>query len=144
MNFSHILMMGIIILIFVTPVFGELYREPNPPLYADADFIKPETMIMLEQLEIFQLIVIASMLFVNSLKVFGTFLAVRYTNHDIKFNPAFAVNGLLGIFVGYVAFMGSSPVMDATYVDIFMQAGFYALGANLMFDFAGKVKGKLS
>lgn len=144
MRFSSILGVGIIVLMFVTPGFAELYHEPNPPMYADNDFMKPEAMIMLEQLEIFQLIVIASMLFVNSLKVFGTFIAMRYNHPETMFNPAFAVSGLLGVFIGYVAFMGSNPVMDATYVDIFMQAGFYALSANLLFDFAGKVKGKLS
>ena len=133
-----------IFIFIISNVQGELYHEPNPPEYADNDFMKPTEMIKLEQLEIFQIIVIISMLFVNSLKVFGTFIAVRFSNPGTKFNPAFAVSGLLGVFVGYVAYMGSNPVMDATYVDIFMQAGFYALGANLMFDFAGKVKGKLS
>jgi magnesium-transporting ATPase (P-type) len=139
------LMISLFMFIFIiNNVQAELYHEPNPPEYADSDFMKPEAMIMLEQLEIFQLIVITSMLFVNSLKVFGTFLAVRFTNPETKFNPAFAVASLLGVFVGYAAFMSTNPAMDATYVDIFMQAGFYALGANLMFDFAGKVKGKLS
>ena len=58
-----------------------LYRD-QLPLYADLDFMKPEAMIMLEQLEIFQLIVIASMLFVNSLKVFGTYYAVKFVIPD--------------------------------------------------------------
>ena len=121
-----------------------LYHDSQLPLYADADFMKPTEMIALENLEIFQIIVIAAMLSVIALKVFGTYLMLRYSDKTIKFNPAFIVSGILGVFVGYVAFMGSNPVMDATYVDIFMQAGFYALSANLMFDFAGKVKGKLS
>lgn len=122
---------------------AELYHDQRPE-YADDDFIKPTEMIKLEQLEIFQIIVIVAMLSVIALKVFGTYLMLRYSDKTIKFNPAFVVSGLLGVFIGYVAYMGSNPVMDATYIDIFMQAGFYALSANLMFDFAGKVKGKLS
>lgn len=120
-----------------------IYRDQLPQ-YADADFMKPIEMIALEQLEIFQLVVIAAMLSVIALKVFGTYLMLRYSDKTIKFNPAFVVSGILGVFVGYVAFMGTSPNMDCTYIDLFMQAGFYAIGANLMFDFAGKVKGKLS
>lgn len=136
----------ICLLIFVFLVSNgqaELYHDQRPE-YADDDFIKPTEMIKLEQLEIFQLIVIISMLAVNTLKVFGTFIAVKYNDPSTRFNPSFVVSGLLGVFVGYVAYMGSNPTMDATYVDIFMQAGFYAIGANLMFDFAGKVKGRLS
>ena len=143
MRFIQFFVISVILTLSVIAVSAELYHDQKP-MYADTDFMKPEAMIMLEQLEIFQLIVIASMLFVNSLKVFGTYFAVKFVIPDLKFNPAFVVAGLLGVFVGYVAYMGSSPVMDATYVDIFMQAGFYALGANLMIDFAGKVKGKLS
>jgi drug/metabolite transporter (DMT)-like permease len=110
----------------------------------DSDFMIPLEMEIMEHMELFQIIVIAAMLAVIALKVFGTYLMLRYSDPTIKFNPAFVVSGVLGVFVGYVAYMGSSPVMDATYVDIFMNAGFYALSANLMFDFAGKVKGKLS
>lgn len=143
MRFIQFFVISVILTLSVIAVSAELYHDQKPE-YADDDFMKPEVMIMLEQLELFQIMVILSMLFVNSLKVFGTFLAVRYSNPGTKFNPSFAVAGLLGVFVGYVAYMGSHPVMDATYVDIFMQAGFYALGANLLFDFVGKVKGKLS
>lgn len=121
-----------------------LYHDSVRPEYADSEFMIPLEMEILENIEIFQIIVIAAMLAVIALKVFGTYLMLRYSDPTIKFNPAFAISGVLGVFVGYVAYMGSNPVMDATYVDIFMQAGFYALSANLMFDFAGKVKRKLS
>lgn len=139
-----LIVISLLVFVFlISNVQAELYHDQRPE-YADNDFIKPTEMIKLEQLELFQIIVIGSMLVVNALKVFGTFIAVKYNNPDIRFNPAFAVSGVLGVFVGYVAYMGSSPIMDATYVDIFMQAGFYAMSANLMFDFAGKVKGKIS
>ena len=133
----------VIAILSIFSVSAELYHDQRPE-YADSDFMKPEEMIMLEQLELFQIIVIAAMLAVTVLKVFGTYLAIKYNTPTLVFNPAFIVSGLLGVFVGYVAYMGSSPAMDATYIDIFMQAGFYALSANLMFDFAGKVKGKIS
>lgn len=143
MRFIQAYVLTIVLVLSFMAVDAELYHDQKPE-YADNDFMKPEAMIMLEQLELFQIIVIAAMLTVIALKVFGTYLMLRYSDPTIKFNPAFAISGVLGVFVGYVAYMGSNPVMDATYVDIFMQAGFYALSANLMFDFAGKVKRKLS
>ena len=121
-----------------------LYHDSVRHEYMDQDFMIPEAMEMLEHIEIFQITVILSMAIVISLKIFGTFLALRYNNPEMRFNPAFIVSGVLGVFVGYVAYMGSNPVTDTTYIDVFMCAGFYALGANLMVEFASKVKNKLS
>ena len=137
-------LIGVLILVMMIGVIqAELYHDQRP-MYADDDFMKPTEMIALEQLEIFQILVIAAMLSVIVLKLFGTYLMLRYSDKTIKFNPAFVVSGLLGVFVGYVGYMGTNPALDATYVDIFIYAGFYALGTNLMFDFAGKVKERLS
>ena len=87
--------------------------------------------------EIYQLVVIMSMLFVIGLKTIGMYYVKKSQDATIVFNYGYIISAMLGVFVGYVAFL---PMMmyDGTYIDIFMQAGFYALGANLMVDLAGK------
>jgi len=139
-----IILLALVFAVLVMPAHGYILDVEPEPAYSYGLFLEPLEVEMMEQLEIFQIIVIASMLFVNGLKVFGTYFAIKFVMPDLKFNPAFAVAGLLGVYVGYVAYMSTNPVMDATYVDIFMQAGFYALSADLLFDFAGKMKNKLS
>lgn len=139
-----IILILIIAISMIMPVMGYIADVEPEPDYSYGNFLKPLKVVQLEIQEKFEIIVIVSMLAVNLLKVYGTFLALRMGNPAIKFNPGYLVSAVLGVFVGYVAFMQTDPVMETTYISLFMHAGFYALGANLMVDFTGKLKGKLS
>lgn len=87
--------------------------------------------------ETYQLVIIMSMLFVNTLKTFGMYKIKKAQDPTITFNYAYVISAILGVFVGYVAFL---PLMteNVTYIELFMQSGFYAIGANLIVDLAGK------
>ena len=113
--------------------------EPKPE-YCD-DCIIPKKVEIMQTVELYQTFVILSMLTVNLLKTFGMFWMMRRTDPTLKFNPAYLVSAMLGIFMGYAAFI-PQMTYEGTYINIFMLSGFYALSANLMFDFAGKVKEK--
>ncbi len=142
-KFLIILMLGLLI-----PAAGGYILDvpPKPDLANDSipyldDFIVPKEVEDMQTAEIYQTFVILSMLTVNMLKTFGMYLMMKRTDPELKFNPAYIVSGLLGVFMGYAAFV-PQMTYEGTYINIFMQAGFYALGANLMFDFAGKIKEK--
>lgn len=93
----------------------------------------------MEEVAMYQMVVLLSMLFVSMLKTIGIYFVVREKGE--KFAPKYILSAILGIFVGYMAFMPTATY-SGTLIDIFMQAGYYALGANLMFDLAGKVVGR--
>ncbi len=113
--------------------------EPKPE-YCD-DCIVPQKVEIMSTQETYQTFVILSMLTVNLLKTFGMFWMMKRKEPETTFNPAYLVSALLGVFMGYAAFI-PQMTYEGTYINIFMQSGFYAIGANLMFDFAGKVKEK--
>ena len=137
-------MLCLISIIFIQNIASAYIADIEPkPLYADEDFMIPQKAETMTTQETYQIFVILSMLTVNLLKTFGTYWMMKINNPDIKFNPAYLISAFLGIFMGYVAFLPQMSY-EGTYINIFMQAGFYALGANLMFDFMGKVKEKVT
>jgi hypothetical protein len=87
--------------------------------------------------EIYQLIVIISMILVIGLKTYGMYQIKKSQDPTIVFNYGYVISAVLGVFVGYTTFM-PNMMYTGTYIDIFMQAGFYAIGANLLVDMAGK------
>ena len=113
--------------------------EPRP-IYCDDCLIPLKEEIMQNQAT-YQMFVILSMITVNMLKTFGIYFMMKQTDSELRMNPAYIVSAVLGVFVGYGLFL---PIMayEGTYINIFMTAGTYALGANLLFDFAGKMKEK--
>lgn len=113
--------------------------EPRPEYCEDC--IIPKKVEIMQTVELYQIFVIISMLTVNLLKTFGMFWMMKRKEQETKFNPAYLVSALLGVFMGYAVFI-PQMTYEGTYIAIFMQAGFYAIGANLMFDFAGKIKEK--
>lgn len=132
----------ILCLILIFPASAYIMeKEPKPDL-CDGCII-PYKEERMQTVELYQTFVILSMLFVNLLKTFGMFWMMKRKEQETKFNPAYLVSALLGVFMGYVAFI-PQMTYEGTYINIFMQAGFYAIGANLMFDFAGKIKEKNS
>lgn len=138
----QLIILSIIIILFIQSLSLAYIMEVEPkPEYADEHFMIPMKVIRMQTVELYQTFVILSMLTVNMLKTFGMYWMMKRKEPELKFNPAYIVSALLGIFMGYAAFV---PLMtyEGTYINIFMQAGFYALGANLMFDFAGKIKEK--
>ena len=103
------------------------------------DFIIPKEVETMATKEIYELTVIISMITVNLLKVYGTYLIVK--TPDTKFNSAYIVSGVLGVFIGYSIFI---PAVDysGTLIDIFMEAGKASLLGTFAFDFYAKVKEK--
>lgn len=95
----------------------------------------------MESKETYQIFVILSMLVVNMLKVIGSYYYTKQYTPEIKFNNFYVISAILGIFVGYALFT-KSITYEGTYIDTFMLAGAFALGSNLLFDFAGKLKEK--
>lgn len=95
----------------------------------------------MQDIETYQMFVIASMLTVNMLKVIGMYYYTKTTTPDVKFNMFYIISAILGVFVGYPIFI-KTITFDGTYIDTFMFAGAYAFAANLIIDFAGKLKEK--
>ena len=143
MKFRNLIIISILLLLTVSQSSAYFLDVEEKPEYADDHFIIPEKVEIMANTEWYQTFVIVSMIFVSMLKLLGMYWMMKKQDPELKFNYAYAVSALLGVFVGYMAFV---PTMnfEGTYINIFMQAGFYALGANLMFDFAGKVKEKAS
>lgn len=134
------LIIFIFLMLFITQASAYIMDIPPKPEGCDDCIIplKVENMQIQEQ---FQITVILSMIFVNALKTIGMYYMARRKDPQLKFDPSYAVSALLGIFMGYMAFL-PSMTYEGTYLNIFMISGYYALGANLMFDFVGKVKEK--
>lgn len=132
------LIIFIFLILSITQASAYIMDVPPKPELCDDCFIplKVENMQIQEQ---FQITVILSMIFVNMLKTIGMYYLAKRKEPQLKFDPSYAVSALLGIFMGYMAFL-PSMTYEGTYLNIFMTSGYYALGANLMFDFAGKVK----
>lgn len=144
MKFRSIIIISILLFIVIQLQSSAYFLDVEPkPAYADDDFIIPQKAETMTTQETYQIFVILSMLTVNLLKTFGTYWMMRISDPEVKFNPAYLISAFLGIFMGYVAFLPQMSY-EGTYINIFMQAGFYALGANLMFDFMGKVKEKVT
>ena len=61
-----LIVISLLVFVFlISNVQAELYHDQRPE-YADNDFIKPTEMIKLEQLALFQIIVIGSMLVITT------------------------------------------------------------------------------
>ncbi len=133
------IIISIILFILIQSTVSAYFIEPNPrPLYCDDCIIPLKEEIMQNQ-ETYQIFVIMSMLIVNILKVVGMYYYTKQTTPDVKFNQFYIVSAVLGIFLGYTIFIKTISY-EGTYIDTFMLAGAYALGSNLLFDFAGKLK----
>ncbi len=125
-------------MLYITQVSAYIMDVPSKPDNCDDCIIplKVENMQIQEQ---FQIVVILSMILINMLKTVGMYYMMKRKEPTLKFDPSYAVSALLGIFMGYMAFL-PSMTYEGTYLNIFMTSGYYALGANFMFDFVGKVK----
>ena len=142
-NTLIILIIVTIILLFTSLSSAYIMDVEPKPMYADDDFIVPLKVEIMTTIEWYQTFVIISMITVSMLKLLGMYYIMKRQDETLKFNNAYLVSAILGVFMGYAAFI-PQMTYEGTYINIFMQAGFYALGANLMFDFAGKVKEKSS
>jgi predicted membrane channel-forming protein YqfA (hemolysin III family) len=87
--------------------------------------------------EMYQIAVIASMIFAVSLKTIGMYYNAKAKYPDIVFNYGYVVSAIMGVFTAFGAYMAANPYGD-TVISTFMFAGLFALGMNLSIEFAGK------
>lgn len=73
------------------------------------------------------------MLVVNLMKTYGMYLVKRAKEPGIEFNYYYLLTAILGVFVGFQLYL-PKIWYGGSIVETFMMAGYYALGANLMFD----------
>jgi len=95
-------------------------------------------------LETQQLIIILSMLTVNMLKTIGMYYVKRRQDklsgeQARGFDYSYVVSALLGVFVAYVAFGNTGAINTSSFIDTFMQAGYYSLTSTFLFDFSGRL-----
>lgn len=83
-----------------------------------------------------QLLVLLSMAVVICLKTFGFYYAKKLQGTETKFDPRYAITGFFALFTAYAAYRPN--ITTGTPVDIFVDAGVYAIAFNLAFDIPGK------
>ena len=95
-------------------------------------------------LETQQLIIILSMLTVNMIKTIGMYYVKRrqdgLSGETARgFDYSYVVSALLGVFMAYVAFGNTGAINTSSFIDTFMQAGYYSLTSTFLFDFSGRL-----
>lgn len=83
-----------------------------------------------------QILVMFSMAIVIGLKTFGFYYAKKLQNPEITFDPRYAVTAFFALFTAYAAYR--SHITIGTPIDVFIDAGIYAIAFNLAFDIPGK------
>lgn len=139
LNKIKILIIAILLFIIIQSTVLAYFIDSEPiPEYCDDCIIPLKEEIMANQ-EMYQIFVILSMVFVNALKTYGMYLYTKQYTPDVKFNNFYIISAILGVFIGYSMYI-PTVLYEGTYINIFMDAGKYAIGLTLLFDFAGKAK----
>lgn len=83
-----------------------------------------------------QLLVLLSMAAVIGLKTFGFYYAKKIQDKTIAFDPRYVITAFFALFTAYAAYR--QHITIGTPVDVFIDAGIYAIAFNLAFDIPGK------
>ena len=83
-----------------------------------------------------QLWVLLSMAVIIGLKTFGFYYAKKIQDKTITFDPRYTITAFFALFTAYAAYRPN--ITTGTPVDIFIDAGVYAIAFNLAFDIPGK------
>lgn len=77
-----------------------------------------------------------SMAVIVTLKTIGFYYAKRMQDSTVTFDPRYAITAFFGLFTAYAAYRPN--ITGGTVIDIFVDAGVYAIAFNLAFDIPGK------
>lgn len=119
-----ILMLGLL-----TPAGGYILDVPPKPALADEDFIVPLEVEKMETKEIYQFVVLVSMLLVNMLVMYLMYLNAKKVDEKIKFDMQYFIYALFGVIIGYNWFV-PNMTYSGTYLDVFFSSAAFALAGE--------------
>ena len=127
--------LSIFVLLSTTAVSGYIMDVPPKPAVDNNsdpylnDFIVPRSVEIMQTKEIYQFVVIISMLLVNLLIMYLMYLNARKADPNIKFDMQYLIYAIFGVIIGFNWFVPNMSY-QGTYPDVFFSSAAFALAGE--------------
>lgn len=119
----------IVLLLLLIPVSSAFILDVPPKPELCHDCIVPRNVEIMEIKEIYQIIVIISMLLVNLGLMYLMYRNAKKLDNTIKFDLQYLIYALIGVIIGFNWFLPNMKY-EGTYLEIFFTAAAFAIAGE--------------